>query len=149
MSKYKSKYKTDYERLEMVKAFKASRMSVMEFSRKNNISRETLRGWINAYNNIDGSFVRLNKVIDEPGTLLTNDDVTVKPFVINRKVFMISGSYAGARYTTILFSIIRTAIINHLDVQKYFLYIIENVEKLDVSALNPYYEKLPDYLKIS
>lgn len=78
MNQYKSKYKTDYERLEMVKAFKASRMSVMEFSRKNNISRETLRGWINAYNNIDGSFVRLNKVIDEPGTLLTNDDVTVK-----------------------------------------------------------------------
>ena len=62
---------------------------------------------------------------------------------------MTSGSYAGARYTTILFSIIRTAIINHLDVQKYLLYIIENVEKLDVSALTPYYEKLPDYLKIS
>lgn len=78
MSPYKSKYKTDYERLEMVKAFKASRLSVMEFSRQKGISRETLRGWINAYNNIDGSFVRLNKVMDEPGTVLTNDDVTVK-----------------------------------------------------------------------
>lgn len=73
----------------------------------------------------------------------------VKPFVINRKVFMTSGSYAGARYTTILFSIIRTAVINHLDVQKYLCYIIENIDKLDTSAITPYYEKLPDYLKIS
>ena len=47
-----------------------------------------------------------------------------------------------------LFSIIRTAIINHLDVQKYSLYIIENIEKLDVSTLTPYYQKLLDYLKI-
>lgn len=78
MSQYKSKYKTDYERLEMVKEFKVSRLSVMEFSKQKGISRETLRGWINAYNNIDGSFVRLNKVLDEPGTVLTSDDVTIK-----------------------------------------------------------------------
>src|SRR5690606_4984078 len=36
----------------------------------------------------------------------------VKPFVLNRKIFMTSGSYDGARYTTKLFSIIRTAKIN-------------------------------------
>lgn len=44
----------------------------------------------------------------------------VRPFVINKKVFMTFGSYAGDRYTTVLFSMIRTAIINNINVSKYF-----------------------------
>ncbi|MDO9629894.1 MAG: IS66 family transposase, partial [Acholeplasmataceae bacterium] len=48
----------------------------------------------------------------------------VKPFVINRKIFMTSGSYDGARYTTLLFSIIRTARINDLNVSKYLEYVL-------------------------
>ena len=72
----------------------------------------------------------------------------VKPFVINRKVFMTSGSYAGARYTTIIFSVIRTAIINHLDVQKYLMYVLENINKIDMKDLTPYSNTLPESLKI-
>lgn len=85
-----SKYKTDYERLEIVKEFKVSHMSVMEFSRVKGINRTSLRDWINAYDNIDGSFVRLNKVVEsgKESVLLQNSDVTVnmlKPEDIMRK----------------------------------------------------------------
>ena len=85
-----SKFKSDYERLETVKEFKVSKMTVSEFARQKGIHRETLRDWINAYNNIDGSFVRLNKALttDKAGALLTNDDVSVnmlKPEEIVKK----------------------------------------------------------------
>ena len=66
----------------------------------------------------------------------------VKPFVINKKVFMTSGPYAEVRYTTILFSIIRTAGINDLHVENYLTYILDNIDNL-----LPYSEKLPNELK--
>lgn len=72
----------------------------------------------------------------------------IKPFVINRKVFMTSGSYAGARYTTKIFSIIRTAIINHLDPEKYLTYVLENINKLNLDDLLPYSKNIPQNLKI-
>ncbi len=72
----------------------------------------------------------------------------IKPFVINRKVFMTSGSYAGARYTTKLFSIIRTALINHLDPEKYLTYVLENINNKDINDLTPYSNKIPINLKI-
>lgn len=56
---------------------------------------------------------------------------------------MTAGSYAGARYTTTIFSIIRTALINHLDIQKYLIYLLNNLGKLDIGDLLPYSEKLP------
>lgn len=84
------KYKTDYERLETIKEFKMSKLSVSEFARQKGINRTTLRDWINAYDNIDGSFVRLNKVLDSSrkSVLLSNDDVNVsllKPEEIRAK----------------------------------------------------------------
>jgi len=67
----------------------------------------------------------------------------IKPFVINRKVFMTAGSYAGARYTTTIFSIIRTALINRLDIQKYLIYLLDNLGKVDLVDLLPYSDTLP------
>jgi len=72
----------------------------------------------------------------------------IKPFVINRKSFMASGSYAGARYTTKIFSIIRSALINHLDPEKYIAYVLENIKNKSIKELTPYFDKLPKYLKI-
>ncbi len=85
-----SKFKSDYERLETVKEFKLSRMSISEFSRYKGVNRETLRDWVNAYDNLDGSFIRLNKVLEsaQEGTMLANEDVRVnmlKPEEIIRK----------------------------------------------------------------
>ncbi len=74
------KRKTDYERLEIVKEFKVSKLSVSEFAFMKGISRTTLRDWINAFDNIDGSFVRLSKKINEhdDGVVLSGDDAVVK-----------------------------------------------------------------------
>ena len=71
----------------------------------------------------------------------------VKPFVINRKVFMTSGSYDGARYTTLLFSIIRTARMNDLNVSRYLEYVLDNIQTKDIKDLLPYLAKLDKSLK--
>ncbi len=62
---------------------------------------------------------------------ITNNAVerAVKPFVIQRKVFQTSGSYAGARYTTKLFSIIQTCKLNNVNVEKYLKYVFNNINK--------------------
>lgn len=62
----------------------------------------------------------------------------VKPFVIQRKVFQTSGSYAGARYTTKLFSIVQTCKINNINIQKYFEYVLKNINKEKIEDLLPY-----------
>ena len=71
----------------------------------------------------------------------------VRPFVINRKVFMTSGSYDGARYTTVLFSMIRTAVINNINVSKYLEYVLDNIKDKPINELLPYSDKLPESLK--
>ena len=50
----------------------------------------------------------------------------VKPFVVQRKVFQTSGSYAGAAITTKLFSIIQTCRINNINVEKYIEYVLKH-----------------------
>ena len=64
----------------------------------------------------------------------------VKPFVIQRKVFQTSGSYAGARYTSKLFSIIQTARANNLDTYQYLNYLLENINNpnVNIESLLPY-----------
>lgn len=88
--------------------------------------------------------------LDYPYLELSNNlaERAIKPFVINRKVFMTAGSYAGARYTTVIFSIIRTALINHLDIQKYLIYLLNNLAKTPLENLLPYATDLPIDLKI-
>jgi hypothetical protein len=68
----------------------------------------------------------------------------VKPFVLNRKVFMTSGSYAGARYSTQIFSIIRTARINDINVSSYLEYVLDHIQSSPIEVLLPYH---PDILK--
>ncbi|MDY3890210.1 MAG: transposase domain-containing protein, partial [Bacilli bacterium] len=62
----------------------------------------------------------------------------VKPFVIQRKVFQTSGSYAGARYTAKLFSIVQTCKINNINVERYFKYVLENIHCESGDSLLPY-----------
>lgn len=71
----------------------------------------------------------------------------VKPFVVQRKVFQTSGSYAGASITTKLFSIIQTAIINNINVEKYLNYVFENISKEPIENLLPYSKNIKDKLK--
>ena len=76
----KRKFKTNYERFETVKEYKVSRMSLRDFASSKGMSYETLRGWVNAFNNIDGSFINLNKAINsnDKSVVLKNDEVAVK-----------------------------------------------------------------------
>lgn len=62
----------------------------------------------------------------------------VKPFVVQRKVFQTSGSYAGARFTTKLFSIVQTARINNINVEKYLNYVFNNIDIKSIDELLPY-----------
>jgi len=61
----------------------------------------------------------------------------VKPFVVQRKVFQTAGSFAGAKYTTILFSIIQTCKINNIDPVKYIENTLNNLDK-PLDKLVPY-----------
>lgn len=72
----------------------------------------------------------------------------IKPFVIQRKVFQTAGSYAGAKYTTILFSIIQSARINGLNVEKYITYLLQNINKKKLEELTPYSEDINNGFRI-
>lgn len=87
-------------------------------------------------------------LIDNGYIELTNNTAerAVKPFVIQRKVFQTSGSYAGAKYTTILFSIIQTCKINNINVEKYLEYILENINKISIDELLPYSKSIKNII---
>ena len=78
--------------------------------------------------------------MDDGHVELTNNTAerAVKPFVIQRKIFQTSGSYDGARCTGIIFSIIRTALINCLNVEQYLNYVLQNINSFPVEKLLPY-----------
>ena len=67
-------------------------------------------------------------------------EIAVKPFVVQRKVFQTSGSYAGANITSKLFSIIQTCIVNNINVEKYIEYVLNNInnKNLTIDDLTPY-----------
>ena len=105
---------------------------------------------------LEGAVNYAKKVWPELSTYLTSGHIeisnniaerAVKPFVINRKVFMTSGSYDGARYTTLLFSIIRTARMNDLNVSKYLEYVLDHIQTKDIKDLLHYSSSLDKSLR--
>lgn len=68
---------TDFERMEYVKKFRASGLSLRRFAMIHGVNRETLRDWVNAYQDIEGKFIRLDFDNDKVGTLKTTDDITL------------------------------------------------------------------------
>ena len=153
-------------------------MPVATFAKENGLNRETLRDWMNAYNNIHGKFINVNTVSKRENNIIEEKDVrvnmlsevekikksshfsrfdhsvvvieykglkvttlleqAVKPFVIQRKVFQTSGSYAGTSYTAKLFSIVQTCKINNISIERYFKYVLENIHCESVDSLLPY-----------
>ena len=69
---------TDYERLEWVKKWKVSKLHMTEFARKNGLAYSTFRDWVYAYQNLEGSFVRIDPNIGN-GHIGTKDDVIRHP----------------------------------------------------------------------
>ena len=76
----------------------------------------------------------------------------VKLFVIGRKNWLFSNTPKGARSSAIIYSIIETAKANGLVVEKYLLYLFDELSKTesrDVDVLKnymPWSAKLPDTL---
>jgi|GEM_PF-1329850 hypothetical protein len=77
--------------------------------------------------------------------------LAVKPVAINRKNSLFSDSVEGAVASAIIFSIINTAVANHLDAYKYLEYIFRQLPNLNfiqdnsiLDAYLPWSEKVQD-----
>lgn len=82
-------------------------------------------------------------VIEYKGLKVTTSlEQAVKPFIIQRKLFQTSGSYAGARYTGKIFSIIQTCLINNVNVEKYLEYVLNNLNRKPIEELLPYSKEI-------
>lgn len=66
----------------------------------------------------------------------------VKPFIILRNVSQASGSYAGARYTGKIFSIIQTCLINNVNVEKYLEHVLNNLNRKPIEELLTYSKEI-------
>ena len=69
------KFFTDDQRLNLVKEFKRSELSISEFARLKNISRSTFRDWVHAYDNIGGTFVRIKGVQNLENALINEENL--------------------------------------------------------------------------
>lgn len=78
---------------------------------------------------------------------------SIKPFVIGRKNWLFSNTAKGAKASATIYSIIETAKANDLVVEKYLVYLFENLAKIDKTnkeqmlELMPMSSKLPKELK--
>ena len=66
---------SDQERLEYVKQYKTSGLSVREFAKRHNLARCTLRDWINAFESISGDFIQVSPSLAEKGHFMRNEEV--------------------------------------------------------------------------
>ena len=66
---------SDQERLEYVKQYKESGLSVSEFAKEHHLARCTLRDWINAFESISGDFIQVNPALLEKGDFMKTDEV--------------------------------------------------------------------------
>ena len=71
------KHYTDRERMEIVKKFRASGLSINRYARENGIAYATLRDWAYAFRDLEGKFVRLDFDESDPSRLMSTGDVTM------------------------------------------------------------------------
>lgn len=93
----------------------------------------------------DGHIPLSNNVIEREG---------IKPVAMSRKNFLFSDTIHGAESSAIWFSILISARMNHLDPQKYIVYMLEELAKYGcrddvVERLLPYSPSLPDSVRLN
>lgn len=97
------------------------------------------------------------KTLLEDGSLEIDNNGSeraIKPFVIGRKNWLFSNTAKGARASASIYSIIETAKVNGLIVEKYLVYLLdvlsnsENKNKELLLDIMPWSKKLPKELKI-
>lgn len=78
----------------------------------------------------------------------------IKPFVIGRKNFLFANTAKGATASSHLYSIVETAKANNLVVERYLVYLFDNLLKVDVKDnkslenLMPWSHEIPENMKI-
>ena len=78
----------------------------------------------------------------------------IKPFVIGRKNFLFANTAKGATSSANIYSIVETAKANKLVVERYLVYLFDNLSKIDISDsvslenLMPWSNKIPENMHI-
>lgn len=78
----------------------------------------------------------------------------IKPFVIGRKNFLFANTAKGATSSANIYSIVETAKANKLVIERYFVYLFDNLSKIDIydseslENLMPWSNKIPENMKI-
>lgn len=78
----------------------------------------------------------------------------IKPFVIGRKNFLFANTAKGAISSANIYSIVETAKANKLVVERYLVYLFDNLSKIDLSdcesleRIMPWSEMIPENMKI-
>ena len=77
----------------------------------------------------------------------------VKPFVIGRRNWMFSNTPSGAKASCIIYSIVETAKMNHLDPYEYLKYVMEKYPRdhaalpEEIEEFLPWSKSIPEYVK--
>ena len=77
----------------------------------------------------------------------------VKPFVIGRKNWMFSNTPSGAKASCVIYSIVETAKMNHLDPYEYLKYVMEKYPRdhaatpEEIEEFLPWSKSIPEYVK--
>lgn len=77
---------TDQQRFNIVKEFRTSGLTISDFARKRRMSRETLRDWVNAYNNLNGNFIDVSNFDNEKDVVIKDEDVVVNILSDEQKI---------------------------------------------------------------
>jgi len=108
------KHYTDRERLDAVKKYRGSGMGVSEFARIEGYNRSTLTDWISAYQNLQGDFIRIDNVEDQPGALI--DEENIKMNVLkDDEITRTSGHYSRFDHSIVVIETKQMKITTSLD----------------------------------
>ena len=66
---------TDRERLDAVKKYRASGMSMSEYTKREGLNRNTFKDWASAYQNLQGEFIRIDNLDETPGALIEEENI--------------------------------------------------------------------------
>jgi transposase len=82
---------------------------------------------------------------------LTNNlaERAVKPFAICRRNFLFCKTPNGADAAAAIFTVVQTARLNKLNVERYLACVLEKIGSIDISELMPWSNSLPSSLKVS
>ena len=69
------KHYSDRERLDAVKKYKTSGLRMSEYVKIEGYNRSTFKDWVNAYEFLQGDFIRIDNLEDQPGALLNEENI--------------------------------------------------------------------------